>query len=46
MRIVKDEGVTTLWKGALPTMLRAMALNTCMFVTYDTAVEVARASMG
>lgn len=27
-------------------MLRAMALNTCMFVTYDTAVELARASMG
>ena len=46
MRITKEEGVTSLWKGALPTMTRAMALNTFMFVTYDTAVEVARASMG
>ena len=46
MRITKEEGVQSLWKGALPTMLRAMALNTCMFVTYDTAVELARASMG
>jgi solute carrier family 25 oxoglutarate transporter 11 len=45
-RIAKEEGVTSLWKGALPTMMRAMALNTFMFVTYDTAVEVARASMG
>ena len=46
MRITKEEGVTSLWKGALPTMMRAMALNTFMFVTYDTAVEVSRASMG
>ena len=46
MRITREEGLPSMWKGALPTMLRAMALNTCMFVTYDTAVEVARASMG
>lgn len=46
MSIVKNEGVTSLWKGALPTMIRASALNTCMFVTNDTAVEVATAAMG
>ena len=46
MRIVKDEGITSMWKGALPTMLRASALNTCMFVSNDTAVEVATAAMG
>ena len=46
MRIVADEGITSMWKGALPTMIRASALNTCMFVTNDTAVEIATASMG
>lgn len=46
MRIVAEEGITSMWKGALPTMLRASALNTCMFVTNDTAVEIATASMG
>lgn len=45
-RIIKDEGVTNLWKGSVPTMLRATALNVAMFVTYDTAKEMATASMG
>jgi len=45
-RIVQDEGATSLWKGSVPTMLRATALNVAMFVTYDTAKEVATASMG
>ena len=27
-RIVKEEGVTSCWKGSVPTMLRAMSLNT------------------
>lgn len=46
MRIVKDEGVLNLWKGSVPTMLRATALNVAMFVTYDTAKETATATMG
>ena len=27
-------------------MARSVVLNTCMFVTYDTAIEVARGSLG
>ena len=46
IRIVKEEGMTSLWKGTVPTMTRSMVLNTCMFVTYDTAVEVSRSSLG
>ena len=45
-RIVSDEGVTSLWKGSVPTMLRATSLNVAMFVCYDTAKEVATASLG
>ena len=39
MRIAKDEGVPALWKGAVPTMLRAVSLNCAMLVTYDTCKE-------
>lgn len=38
-RIVKEEGVTSLWNGAGPTILRACALNVAMLVTYDEAKE-------
>jgi solute carrier family 25 oxoglutarate transporter 11 len=38
-RIVKEEGVTSLWSGAGPTILRACALNVAMLVTYDEAKE-------
>ena len=36
-RIIGEEGVTSLWKGAVPTMMRASALNVSMLVSYDTA---------
>ena len=45
-RIVAEEGVTSLWKGAVPTMTRAIALNCCMLVSYDTAKDTATAMMG
>ena len=37
--IVRDEGVTSLWKGSLPTVVRAMALNLGMLATFDQAKE-------
>jgi len=43
-RIVKEEGVTSLWKGSLPTMMRACSLNLSMLVTYDECKERITAS--
>lgn len=34
-RTVKEEGVMTLWRGCLPTVYRAMALNLGMLGPYD-----------
>ena len=33
--IVKDEGIFGLWRGATPTVIRAMVLNLAMLATYD-----------
>ncbi|GMH08235.1 hypothetical protein Nepgr_010075 [Nepenthes gracilis] len=45
-RIVSDEGVLALWKGAGPTVVRAMALNMGMLASYDQSVEFFRGSLG
>lgn len=45
-RIVADEGVLSLWKGAAPTVVRAMALNMGMLASYDQSVEFFRDSVG
>lgn len=45
-RIVADEGVLALWKGAAPTVVRAMALNMGMLSSYDQSVELFRDSLG
>lgn len=45
-RIVADEGVLSLWKGAGPTVVRAMALNMGMLASYDQSVEFFRDSCG
>lgn len=45
-RIIKEEGVTSCWNGATPTILRAMALNVAMLVTYDEAKERLTAYLG
>ena len=45
-RIVSEEGVTALWKGSIPTMSRAVSLNTAMLVSYDTAKDAATAALG
>ena len=34
-RIPAEEGVLSLWKGGVPTITRAMALNLGMFTTYE-----------
>ncbi len=34
-RIIKEEGVATLWRGLLPAIARSMALNFGMLVPYD-----------
>ncbi len=36
-RIAKEEGILTYWRGATPTIYRAMALNASQLSTYDQA---------
>ncbi|EDO08079.1 Mitochondrial dicarboxylate/tricarboxylate transporter family protein [Babesia bovis T2Bo] len=38
-RISQEEGIGSLWKGATPTIVRAMALNVAMLATYDQSKE-------
>lgn len=38
-RIVSEEGFLNLWKGATPTVVRAMSLNLGMLVSYETSKE-------
>ncbi|KAF6165675.1 hypothetical protein GIB67_012572 [Kingdonia uniflora] len=45
-RISADEGVTDLWKGARPTVVRAMALNMGMLASYDQSVELFKDQLG
>ncbi|XP_074321387.1 mitochondrial dicarboxylate/tricarboxylate transporter DTC-like [Silene latifolia] len=45
-RIVADEGVLALWKGAAPTVVRAMSLNMGMLASYDQSVEFFRDNLG
>lgn len=45
-RIVREEGITSCWSGATPTIARAISLNVAMLVTYDECKERLTASMG
>ena len=38
-RIPAEEGFTSLWKGGVPTAVRAMALNGTLFSTYEEIKE-------
>ena len=38
-KIVRNEGFFSLWKGCTPTVVRAMALNLVMFVSYEECKE-------
>lgn len=39
-RVTREEGVTTLWRGTMPTVGRAMVLNIAQLATYDQAKEM------
>lgn len=38
-RVVREEGVATLWRGTLPTVGRAMVLNVAQLATYEQVKE-------
>ena len=40
IRIVREEGAAALWKGAGPTIVRAMVINMGMLGPYDQAKEI------
>jgi len=40
MRIVKEEGLFALWRGAIPTMGRAMVVNAAQLASYSQAKEL------
>lgn len=46
IRVVREEGFFSLWKGAYPTIVRAMALNLGMLAPYDYCKEVFNKSFG
>lgn len=39
MRITKEEGILTLWRGAIPTMGRAMVVNAAQLASYSQAKQ-------
>jgi solute carrier family 25 oxoglutarate transporter 11 len=39
VRIGREEGAKTLWRGAVTNMVRAVAMNVGMLATYDEAKE-------
>jgi len=45
VRIVREEGVTTLWRGCLPTVGRAMVLNMAQLASYSQFKESFKASL-
>jgi len=38
-RITKEEGILGLWRGATPTIIRAVVLNLAMLASYDEVKE-------
>lgn len=46
VRVVREEGFLSLWKGAYPTVVRAMALNLGMLAPYDYCKDVFSKTLG
>jgi len=44
-RIIREEGVLTLWRGATPTIARAIVVNAAQLGTYSQAKESAKKMM-
>jgi len=44
-RIIREEGVLTLWRGATPTIARAIVVNAAQLGTYSQAKESAKTMM-
>jgi len=40
IRMTKEEGIFTLWRGAIPTMGRAMVVNAAQLATYSQAKQL------
>lgn len=40
VRIYKEEGIATWWRGAIPTMGRAMVVNAAQLATYSQAKQL------
>ena len=39
VRITREEGLLTLWRGAIPTMGRAMVVNAAQLASYSQAKQ-------
>eukprot|EP00002_Diphylleia_rotans_P040679 TRINITY_DN970_c0_g1_i1.p1 TRINITY_DN970_c0_g1~~TRINITY_DN970_c0_g1_i1.p1 ORF type:complete len:298 (-),score=86.61 TRINITY_DN970_c0_g1_i1:432-1325(-) len=46
IRIVREEGVLSLWKGCIPTVARAMSLNMAMLASFDQSKEYLQEQIG
>jgi len=46
VRIAREEGVKTYWRGAVPTMVRASVVAMTQLATYDQAKDVWKALLG
>lgn len=39
VRMAREEGILTLWRGAVPTMARAMVVNAAQLASYSQAKQ-------